>query len=80
MTQYFANHGVANRADAAHRALVAIGHVVQKQTFILAICNTFYLVGAVPIVALLAALPLEKPDHPASGGGLQSPTEEGEQP
>jgi MFS transporter, DHA2 family, multidrug resistance protein len=68
LTQYFVNHGVTDRADAAHRALVAIGHIVQKQAFILAFSDTFYLLGATLIVALAAALLLKKPDHLESGG------------
>jgi MFS transporter, DHA2 family, multidrug resistance protein len=68
LTQYFMNHGVTNRVDAAHRAYVAIGHIVQKQAFILAFSDTFYLLGAALIVALLAALMLKKPDHLSSGG------------
>ena len=68
LTQYFVNHGVVDRADATHRALVAIGHIVQKQAFILAFSDTFYLLGATLIVALLAALLLKKPDHLESGG------------
>jgi DHA2 family multidrug resistance protein len=68
LTQYFVTHGVTDRADATHRALVAIGHIVQKQAFILAFSDTFYLLGATLIVALLAALLLKKPDHLESGG------------
>jgi MFS transporter, DHA2 family, multidrug resistance protein len=68
LTQYFVNHGVTDRAEATHRALVAIGHIVQKQAFILAFSDTFYLLGATLIVALLAALLLKKPDHLESGG------------
>ena len=49
------NHGVIDRVDAAHRAYVAIGKIVQKQAFILAFSDTFYLLGAALIVALLAA-------------------------
>ena len=60
LTQYFVNHGVIDRADAAHRAYVAIGHIVQKQAFILAFSDTFYLLGAALIVALMAALLLQK--------------------
>ena len=55
-------------AEAAHRALVAIGHIVQKQAFILAFSDTFYLLGATLVVALMAALFLKKPDRLASGG------------
>jgi DHA2 family multidrug resistance protein len=66
--QYFVNHGVIDRADAVHRAYVAIGHIVQKQAFVLAFSDTFYLLGAALIVALLATLMLKKPDHLSSGG------------
>ena len=68
LTQYFINHGVIDRADAARRAYVAIGHIVQKQAFILAFSDTFYLLGAVLIVALMAALLLKKPGHLEAGG------------
>jgi MFS transporter, DHA2 family, multidrug resistance protein len=68
LTQYFVNHGVLDRTDAAHRAYVAIGHIVQKQAFILAFSDTFYLLGASLIVALVASLLLKKPDHVSSGG------------
>ncbi len=68
LTQYFVNHGVIDRVDAAHRAYVAIGHIVQKQAFILAFSDTFYLLGAALIVALMAALLLRKPNHLESGG------------
>jgi MFS transporter, DHA2 family, multidrug resistance protein len=68
LTQYFVNHGVIDRTEASHRALVAIGHVVQKQAFILAFSDTFYLLGAGLIVALAASLLLKKPNHMSSGG------------
>jgi MFS transporter, DHA2 family, multidrug resistance protein len=68
LTQYFINHGIVERADASHRAYVAIGHVVQKQAFILAFSDTFYLLGAALIVALIAALFLKKPGHVSAGG------------
>jgi DHA2 family multidrug resistance protein len=53
---------------AAQRAVVAIGHIVQKQAFILAFSNTFYLLGAVLVVALMAALLLKNPSHLEAGG------------
>jgi DHA2 family multidrug resistance protein len=68
LTQYFMNHGVVDHAEASHRALVAIGRVVQKQAFILAFSDTFYLLGAALIVALVAAAMLKKPNHLADGG------------
>jgi DHA2 family multidrug resistance protein len=68
LTQYFMNHGVIDRADAVHRAYVAIGKVVQKQAFILAFSDTFYLLGVALIVALIATALLKKPDHLDAGG------------
>jgi DHA2 family multidrug resistance protein len=68
LTQYFMNHGVIDHMDALHRAYVAIGKIVQKQAFILAFSDTFYLLGAALVVALLATLLLKKPDHVAAGG------------
>lgn len=68
LTQYFTNHGALDPMDASHRAVVAIGQVVQKQAFILAFSDTFYLLGAALIVALAAALMLKKPGHIDTGG------------
>jgi MFS transporter, DHA2 family, multidrug resistance protein len=68
LTQYFVNHGVIDRTDAAHRAYVAIGNIVQKQAFILAFSDTFYLLGTALIVALVATALLKKPDHMSAGG------------
>jgi DHA2 family multidrug resistance protein len=68
LTQYFVNHGIVDHAEATHRAVVAIGKIVQKQAFILAFSDTFYLLGAALIVALIAALLLKKPNALASGG------------
>jgi len=67
LTQYFINHGVLDRADAAHRAYVAIGHVVQKQAYILAFSDTFYLLGMALIAALIATLFLKKPGRVSAG-------------
>ncbi|MBR0834653.1 multidrug efflux MFS transporter [Bradyrhizobium manausense] len=68
LTQYFINHGVLDRADAAHRAYVAIGHTVQKQAYILAFSDTFYLLGMALIVALIAVFFLKKPGQTSAGG------------
>jgi DHA2 family multidrug resistance protein len=61
--EYFTHHGVIDPVDAAHRAYVAIGHIVQKQAYILAFSDTFYALGAALIVAMLASLLLKKPDR-----------------
>jgi DHA2 family multidrug resistance protein len=68
LTQYFVNHGVLDRADASHRAYVAIGHIVQKQAYIFAFSDTFYLLGMALIVALIAVLFLKKPGQTSAGG------------
>ncbi|MDI3563148.1 MDR family MFS transporter [Bradyrhizobium sp. Arg816] len=68
LTQYFINHGVLDRADAAHRAYVAIGHTVQKQAYIFAFSDTFYLLGMALIVALVAVFFLKKPGQTSAGG------------
>jgi MFS transporter, DHA2 family, multidrug resistance protein len=68
LTEYFVNHGVIDHVDAVHRAYVAIGKIVQKQAFILAFSDTFYVLGGALIVALLAGLALKKPDRLDSSG------------
>jgi DHA2 family multidrug resistance protein len=68
LTQYFISHGVADHAEATHRAIVAIGKIVQKQAFILAFSDMFFLLGVALIVALTAALFLKKSGQLESGG------------
>jgi DHA2 family multidrug resistance protein len=68
LTQYFMNHGVIDQVDAAQRAYVAIGKVVQKQAFIFGFSDTFYALGAALIVALVASLMLKRPDRLDPGG------------
>jgi DHA2 family multidrug resistance protein len=68
LTRYFLSHGVSDQGAALHKAIVAIGNVVRKQAFVMAFSDTFYLLGAVLIVALIATLLLKKPDHLDAGG------------
>lgn len=68
LTQYFIGHGVADHAEATHRAIVAIGKIVQKQAYLLAFSDTFFILGAALVVALISALFLKKPDHLDAGG------------
>jgi DHA2 family multidrug resistance protein len=67
LTQYFMAHGVPNLDDATHRAYVAIGKTVQKQAFILAFSDMFFLLGLALIAALAASLLLRKPGHLQGG-------------
>ncbi len=68
LTQYFISHGVIDRIDATRRAYVAIGKIVQKQAFILAFSDLFFLLGAALIVALAASMMLKKPGQLDAGG------------
>jgi len=68
LTQYFIHHGAIDPADASHRAMVAIGQIVQKQAYILAFSDTFYLLGAALIAGLMAVLLLQKPGRLETGG------------
>ncbi len=68
LTQFFISHGVIDRIDAARRAYVAIGKIVQKQAFILAFSELFLLLGAALIVALAASMMLKKPGQLDAGG------------
>jgi MFS transporter, DHA2 family, multidrug resistance protein len=68
LTQVFISHGVADHAEATHRAIVAIGRIVQKQAYLLAFSDTFFILGAALVVALISALLLKKPGHLDAGG------------
>jgi DHA2 family multidrug resistance protein len=68
LTNYFMSHGVSDQATATHKALVAMAGSVRKQANIMAFSDTFFLLGAALVVALLATLLLKKPGH-VSGAG-----------
>jgi DHA2 family multidrug resistance protein len=69
LVRYFLAHGAADPAAAWRQATVAIGRAVRQQAYILAFADTFFLLGAGLIVALVAALLLKKPDRLEPGGG-----------
>ena len=69
LTRHFMTHGVNDRAAATHQALVAIGRTVQKQAYIMAFSDAFYLLGAALVAALGASLMLRKPGKTEGGGG-----------
>ncbi len=68
LTAYFMSHGVSDQAVATNRAVVAIALKLRKQANIMAFSDTFFVLGAALLVALLATLLLKKPGH-LSGGG-----------
>ncbi len=69
LTHYFLSHGVSDPAEASHKAVVAIGERISQQANIMAFSDTFYLLGAGLVAALIATLMLKKPAQLASGGG-----------
>jgi DHA2 family multidrug resistance protein len=68
LTAYFMSHGVSDQAVATNKAVVAIALKLRKQANIMAFSDTFFVLGAALLVALLATLLLKKPGH-LSGGG-----------
>jgi len=68
LTAYFLSHGVADQAEAAHQAIIAIGLRIRQQANIMAFSDTFYVIGAALIVAMIASLLLRKPGHMQAGG------------
>jgi len=69
LTAYFMSHGVADRATAAQKAVVAVGQAVRQQSNIMAFSDTFYILGAGLVVALIASLFFKKPDKLNGGAG-----------
>jgi DHA2 family multidrug resistance protein len=69
LTQYFLTHGIADVAAAQHRAVVAIGFRIRQQANIMAFSDTFFLLGVVLLLAVIAGLALKKVDHVEGGAG-----------
>ena len=67
LTSYFMTHGITDPALAAHKAVVAIGLKVRQQATIMAFSDTFYLLGVVLVVALVATLLLKKTQQMEGG-------------
>ena len=68
LVQYFLQHGVADPVTATNKALMAIGSRVQQQAFTMAFADTFYLLGAALVIALLATLLFKKAAHVSAAG------------
>jgi MFS transporter, DHA2 family, multidrug resistance protein len=68
LTSYFMAHGITDPALAAHKAVIAIGLKVRQQANIMAFSDTFYLLGVVLVVALVATLLLKKTQQLEGGG------------
>jgi len=68
LVHYFLGHGISDPDVAWHKAVVAIGARVHQQAYTMAFGDTFYLLGAMLIVALISALLLRKSGPVAAGG------------
>lgn len=68
LTHYFLAHGVSDPSAAAHKAIVAIGHAIRHQASIMGYGDTFFLLGAALVLALVATLCLRKTDRVEGGG------------
>jgi MFS transporter, DHA2 family, multidrug resistance protein len=68
LTAYFLSHGTVGQAEAAHRAVIAIGLSIREQANIMAFSDTFMLLGVALSLALVASLLLRKPDRLQAGG------------
>ncbi len=66
--QYFMAHGLSDAALAQREAIVALGRAVKHQAAIMGFADTFFILGAVLLAALLATACLRKPDHLSAGG------------
>jgi DHA2 family multidrug resistance protein len=67
LTQYFLAHGIADPARAWHEAVVAIGRDVRQEAFLMGYGDTFFLLGIVLTVAVVAVLLLRKADQGSAG-------------
>ena len=60
-------HGYPDPAGAMHRAIIAVGQTIRAQATIMGYADSFALLGAVLIVAIVPVALLKK--GAASGGG-----------
>ncbi len=56
LTHYFLSHGVSDPTEARAQAFAAIAKVVREQAYVQAFSDTFFLLGSVLIIALIASL------------------------
>jgi DHA2 family multidrug resistance protein len=64
LTHYFLTHGIADQATAQHQAIIAMGRVVRRESFVMSYSDVFLLLGIGLVFGVLAMLGVKK----ASGG------------
>jgi MFS transporter, DHA2 family, multidrug resistance protein len=67
LSDYLMAHALADPARARHEAIVAIGRIVHRQASVMAYGDTFYLLGVMLVIAVLATLCLRRGES-GSGG------------
>jgi len=67
LQQYFMAHGFPDPAAAMHRAIVAVGETIRAQATLMGYADSFGLLGAVLVCAIVAVAMLRK--GAAAGGG-----------
>jgi DHA2 family multidrug resistance protein len=60
LQRYFMAHGFPDPAAAMHRAIIAIGNTIRAQATIMGFADSFALIGAILVVAVLAVALLRK--------------------
>jgi DHA2 family multidrug resistance protein len=65
LQQHFMSTGTSDTATAWHDAVVAVGRIVRAQAYYLAYGDTFFLMGATLLLAIVAAVLMRK----GTGGG-----------
>jgi DHA2 family multidrug resistance protein len=56
MQEYFLSHGIADQELARHQAEILLGKLVAQQSLIMAFSDTFYVMGLVVLVAVVAVM------------------------
>jgi len=60
LQRYFMAHGYPDPAGAMHRAIIAVGHTISAEATIMGYADSFALMGAVLLAAVLAVAMLRK--------------------
>jgi MFS transporter, DHA2 family, multidrug resistance protein len=68
LTDYFMEHGISDHEAAWRAAVAVIDRIVRREANIMGFNDTFFLLGACLIAALVASLFLKKPTQLAAGG------------
>jgi DHA2 family multidrug resistance protein len=68
LTQYFLSHGVSDPTEARAQAFAAIAKVVREQAYVQAFSDTFFLLGSVLVIAMVASMFFRSAGKVSAGG------------